>query len=407
MRATIKPIIVPGNRRKDGTWAVSMRVTFKGKSRRLPTSIFCQATDLTRTMKIKSPVILASAERIATQMRDAVAALSPFEMERHDVDWVVAEIRRTLGGSSFRLDFFRFSEEFLKGKKESTAKTYIVALNALERYLGCRELDINDLTHPMLIDFIDFLANEPKALGGKGKSMKTNYYIYLHKLSHLFTAAKIRYNDEDAGSIVIPRSPFTNLPRKPLIHHGQDSIGREAMQKVILARGQNEREDAALAVFVLSFCTMGANIIDLWKARPFKGEWWVYNRTKTAALRPDGAEMRVKIVPEMLPYIERLQAGRQWWLGRLHEMKSDAPPTAKVNYYLRGWAARNGIKDFTFYAARHTFGTLARKAGVDKATIAELMNHIGQMRVTDIYVEKDWDILADENRKVLNLFNWG
>lgn len=32
---TFKPIVIPGNRRKDGTYPVKIRVTFKGKSRRL------------------------------------------------------------------------------------------------------------------------------------------------------------------------------------------------------------------------------------------------------------------------------------------------------------------------------------------------------------------------------------
>ena len=51
--------------------------------------------------------------------------------------------------------------------------------------------------------------------------------------------------------------------------------------------------------------------------------------------------------------------------------------------------------------------TLARKAGVEKATVDECLCHIGDFKVTDIYLERDWDLLDRANRRVLALFRWG
>ena len=45
---TLKAIVIPNNRRKDGTYPVKIRVTYKGVSRRLATAMVCKPTDLTR-----------------------------------------------------------------------------------------------------------------------------------------------------------------------------------------------------------------------------------------------------------------------------------------------------------------------------------------------------------------------
>jgi integrase len=80
--------------------------------------------------------------------------------------------------------------------------------------------------------------------------------------------------------------------------------------------------------------------------------------------------------------------------------------TAKVNKGLARWCEDNGIPVFTFYAARHTWATLARKFGVEKATVDEGLCHVGDFPITDIYAERDWDLINAGNAKVLSMFRW-
>ena len=61
---------------------------------------------------------------------------------------------------------------------------------------------------------------------------------------------------------------------------------------------------------------------------------------------------------------------------------------------------------FTFYAARHTWASLARKEGVDKATIDDALGHKGSFQIADIYAEKAWELIQEANEKVLALFEW-
>ena len=72
-------------------------------------------------------------------------------------------------------------------------------------------------------------------------------------------------------------------------------------------------------------------------------------------------------------------------------------------------AARSaGVQErVTFYTARHTWATLAYKIGIEKGIINDCLCHIDEaMKVTDIYIEKDWERLWEANRRVIDCFDW-
>lgn len=413
---TFKAIIIPGNRRKDGTYPVHIRVTFHGKTRRLPTTLVCYPGDVTRTLKIKNPTILNRADALIARMRDAVKDLSMFDLEGRDVDWVVSHIKDTLTKETFHLDFFQWSEGYLQCKTPSTRRAYTTALNTLERFLGRRELDINAISRSLLLEFMEMVDSEPVMhYDGKtgeivpskvAKIPKGASTRHLSKLEHLFNAAKDRYNDEDAGRILIPRSPFSKITKVYPGSNGQGNLGRELMQRIISYRTDNRVMRTALDAFIVSFGLMGANMADLYNARPVKGTW-VYNRQKTAPRRADKAEMRVDIPEQLHPFLSRLQGTGGWWLNNLRGFactKDNA--TARVNKTLRKWCEDNGVEVFTFYAARHTWASLARKEGIDKSTIDDCLGHRGSYQAADIYAEKAWELMQEANRKVLDLFTW-
>lgn len=413
---TFKAIIIPGNKRKDGTYPVNIRVTFKGKVRRLATTLVCTPGDLTRTLKIKNATILNKSDALIARMRDAVKDISPFDLETQDVDWVVRHIKDSLSQEDFHLDFFEWADKFVLTKAETTRRAYTCALNTFERFLGKRSIDINDISRSLLLDFMDRVDNEKKmhynCKTGKMEETKVDKIPkgastrHLSKLEHIFDAAKEKYNDEDAGRILIPRSPFSKITKVFPVSNGQSNLGQELMQRIISCQVDNEVMRTALDLFIVSFGLMGANMADMYYAKPVQEEW-VYNRKKTEKRRADRAEMRVAIPGQLQPYLERLKGKGGWWLNRLHEFASSKDfATARVNRCLRKWCEQNGVEVFTFYAARHTWASLARKEGVDKATVDDALGHRGTFQVADIYAEKAWNLIRDANQKVLELFTW-
>ena len=415
---TYKPIIIQGGRRKDGTYPVKIRVTFKGVSRRLPTTLVARDQDLTRSGRIKNATILEKAGELISRMRATCDNLSPFTLEGWNVDQVVQHIRDTLTADSFRLDFFTFGREFIQGKAEGTRAGYTTALNALARFLGVETLEVNSITRSLLVEFQEWADNQPRTFfnyhtGEYQRTRKTttpggNSGRWLSRLAHIFQAAKDRYNDEDSGRILIPRSPFDTIPRRRTLPQGQKALPVEVIQRLIDARPEVPQERTALAAFLVSLGTMGANLADLWEAPAFTGPSWRYNRSKTRDRRMDRAEVIAAIEPEIGPFIKALQneTGSPWWLPALHLWKSSRIADTMVNKYLRQWCQREGLEPFTFYAARHSFATLARRQGVEKATIDEALGHLGDYQVADIYAERNWDLARAANRKVLELFSW-
>lgn len=414
---TFKPIIIPGDRRKDGTWPLYIRITQKGRSRRLHTSIVCHAEDLTRSGKIKSADILQKGNRLIERMRATLVDLSPFTLDAWDVDRIVQHIRTAMEGETFRLDFFAFGEQYALTKSPATRQAYKGALNAFARFLGKRQLDINDITRGLLMDFVDHVDSEPK-MHKKGRSGEVSptertkiphgaSSRHIAKMAHIYGAAKLKYNDEDSGRIVIPRSPFSTVPHKQPPSHGQKALPEEVIRAVLEGDTDSTLERVALDAFAVSFLTMGANLADLYRAKPFDGDTWEYNRKKTETRRADHAEMKVKIQPEALPYISRLQSRgntKAWWLPALHDIagKNTDTCTHLVNKGLRQWCCRNEVQRFTFYAARHTWATIARRLGVEKATVDECLCHKGDFDLTDIYAERAWHLMDAANRKVID-----
>ena len=413
---TFKAIIIPGNRRKDGTYPVNIRVTFKGKTRRLATTLVCTPGDLTRTLKIKNATILNKSDALIARMRDAVKDISPFDLETQDVDWVVRQIKDSLTREEFHLDFFEWSDRYILTKAETTRRAYSCALNTFERFLGRRSIDINDISRTLLLEFMDMVDNEKKmhynSKTGKVEESKMDKIPkgastrHLAKLEHLYNAAKEKYNDEDSGRILIPRSPFSKITKIYPVSNGQSNLGQELMQRIISSQVDNEVMRTALDLFIVSFGLMGANMADLYFAKPVKEEW-VYNRRKTSSRRTDRAEMRVAIPGQLQPYLERLKGTGGWWFNRLHQFASTKDfATARVNRCLKKWCEDNEVEVFTFYAARHTWASLARKEGVDKSTIDDCLGHKGSFQVADIYAERAWELMGEANQKVLDLFTW-
>ena len=417
---TFHAVCPPSNRRKDGTIPVKIRVTFKGRHRYLATTLIARPGDLTRSGNIKSPDITARAADLIKRMQDTLLDVSPFALEEWDVDEVVGRIRARMTERTFRLDFFAFAEGYIAATKTpSTGRAYATALNALERFIGARRLDVNDITRAFLLDFVAFVDAEPKMRvnprTGEWEATRVSKGVgqssrHLMKLEHLFNAAKMRYNDEDAGRVLIPRSPFSQIPRDYGEHEGAHPLPLATMQRLLDAEADGVEvygvERIALDAFILSFATMGANLADLYAAPAFTGTEWRYFRKKITSRR---AEMRVTITPEMAPYLSRLRGRGRWWLNALHRICSTGSEkcTTKVNAALKRLAARMGIEPFTFYAARKSWATYARNiCKIEKATVDEALAHKGDYALADVYIAKSWEHLNEANRRVLALLRW-
>ena len=393
---TIKPCIYRHQRRADGTYPVKLRVTLGRVSRTLPTTLIATAEQLTRSLKPKDPALAASMEELAASVRRTIAKLSPFAVETMTVNDAVAFIKADQQAQA-GIDFFSFAEGWIKGRKRNTERSYIQALASLRRFAGPGPLDCRRITRRFVQEWVDSI---------EGSAAKNRYTTLV---GAIFSAARLRYNDETAGVWAIPQEPFRGIKLPRYKAHGQKPLDIATIQAIINAQNCTRLQRYALDIFLISLCTQGANLVDLYKMKAPVDGLLRYNRQKVVDRRLDGAPMVLRVEPCCAALADRMRAykGGRWLDIADHWCNSDQA-TQGVNRSIGYWCAKNNIPRFTFYAARHTWATLARSArvGADKALVDEALAHRGDLPLTDIYAERDPSLQWAVNAKVLALFDW-
>lgn len=418
MALSFTPVIIPSQKKADGTYNVKIRVTHKRKSKRLSTTLFAAAKDLTRTLKFKDGPVKNAADELARQMRLQCAEIDYFQLQTMDVEDVVKFLEAKAESKKiFKLDFIEYMRTKAKEKGPSERR-YNVAANALARYMRGHTLYVSDITVRFLRNFEDFLRNEPRIIScfHKGTTKKSNQKkgdcralsMYIGCIRHMFSLAELEFNDPDKNIFRIPTNPFAyyTVPKQPAPKRRNKS--QEFIQMIIdesaIAKGA---EKFALEVYLLSFALEGMNLADLYTCAPAKERWLIYNRRKTMERRVDDAEHHVYISDQILPIVERMKDNDGIHMFSFHKRYKDFNTfTVNANNAIRRWLDGRGIEPFTMYTARHSFATICRKIGIEKATVDEMLCHVGDMRMADIYIERDWDIHRRANEKLLSMFDW-
>lgn len=419
MAITIDYVVLPHLKKGDGTNFIRLRVTQARKSKYIKTNILIEPADLTRTGNLKHEGKKKLAKDEVERWRLVASGMTTTASEIMNVDEVVRYIQAKLAeGKEFRLDFANYGINIAKKMKEGTGKNYIVAMRCLVRYFG-HNPDISEITVRAMRGFEDFIRTEKKMVyhadkgivEGRGTKSERAVNMYTGAVRAVYKKARMEFNDPDLGIMRIPVDIFEyyKVPKVPPAEHRD--IPAEWVQMMIDQReGLEGRERMAVDAFLLSFSLMGINAIDLYCAdeRP-KGGILHYHRMKTKDKRDDRAEMYVRmedcVMNLVKPYLGRSRA------FRFHEMYASVNTfNSALNKGLKAWKERNKITDdFTFYAARHTWGTLgaSKKVGIDLALVTEGLCHMDQSRKVDfIYIRKDWERVWDANAKVLGLFDW-
>ena len=170
----------------------------------------------------------------------------------------------------------------------------------------------------------------------------------------------------------------------------------------MLVNGRLCRRDLALDCFRLSFCLLGMNSADLYNAKECDGEYIIYCRTKTKDRRNDQAKMIVRVHPLIRPLVEKYR-GKERVFNFSERFSSMADLNRSVNIGLKEIGKEIGVEGLQLYAARHTMATIAaNEAGIDRWTVNLMLNHTDQsMRVTELYIKRDFTPVNDANDKLL------
>ena len=416
MATTFNYYIRP-NKKHDQTMAVTIRITHNRKNKYLPTSIYVDRSQVSKDCKvIRDLEVLDAIEERIKELRKALLKVKFPDLMTVD-DLLSLIINLTSGDATevFRLDLFDYAKTIMERMEPKTAEGYRTALNAVRRFIRKDHIDINEITTSWVKRFRNFLETEPPVVGKTGTtygqksrgSRAVSYYLGC--IRHIHNEARMEFNDEDTGTIRIPRQPFLHkdiVPPMPITEHRTVTVA-DIRNIINLELEPGSRAELARDVFVLSFALAGTNTIDLFNARvtDLDGDLLTYNRAKTDSTRYDKARITLKMLPVAMEVLAR-HKGRGGNLFNFCQRYSNSHDFNRAtNKGLKTVAEMAGIKQLTTYYARHSWATIARNiVGIDFDTVNAALNHArsGNDRIADIYIARNYNAIWEAQEKVMD-----
>ena len=414
---TIKAEIQRDKLRQDGSYNVRIRFTKDRKVKRISTSLFATRADLTDRFTIKEDSLIKQEADILILHYRKMFNEMHLETETLDVNEIVERLN-SRDKSDKPVDFILFAKEWIANSTLKGAVNYTSALNSLIRFNKSEKLYTHQITSEFLQEFMAFLLNESKEraeqLKKKGKRVPStrSTSLYLMGIRRLFKEAVKQYNKPDQGLIRIKNTPFAyfQIPKQKATR--KRAITAELIRKIeqlpyqTVYKGihHTNRFNLAKDCFILSFCMIGINSVDLFNATEYDGNTLTYYRTKTRDRRMDKAKMIVTVPKILHPLFEKYKdtTGKRIFNFYQNYVNEKAFNKA-INKGLKEIGSILKIEDLEYYAARHSWATIAlNKVGVSKYVVHEALNHIDEsMRVTDIYIERDFSNENKANAKVV------
>lgn len=374
-----------GELKKDKTRKVSITLSHNGIRKRIPTNITIRECDITKQGKIKSDSLKRNIEDTINTLKNRL-----YEIENSlgnkdtDIEWIYSQ----LIGKCKTLDFFEYTRQWIETSSNKGKGNYSIMLNSLHRFLGCDTLSFSDIDYKFLNNYKEYLTGHPRAQS-----------LYLGCIRHIFNEAIREYNTDN--NKVITNNPFNSFTIPKSISMTKNRIiSDDNLIKLFNFQG-TRRVGMARDCYILSFCLIGMNSVDLYECTSYSNGVLAYERAKTRDRRTDNAHIEIVVPNIVKPLFEKYKGDSR--VFNFYKKYSNAANFNKhINKGLHIIADTLGIPHFDFYSARHTWASIARnRLGIDKYTIHEALNHVSDMDITDIYIQKDYTNINKANEKVI------
>ena len=306
-------------------------------------------------------------------------------------DELYAAMTRKSGGDVRAVNFFAFADDYLSKTEIKGKKNYVTMLNSLQRYnMGLRMLPFASVTFSFLQGYSLSLKDKPRAQS-----------LYLGAFRHIYKQACLMYNDDDNTYLSPTLFDRFKVPRqKP---KGQRALPVDVLREFFSFPVETGREELARDCCMLSLCLMGTNSVDLYNATAYKYGKLIYERTKTKDRRSDSARIEIDVHGIIKPLFEKYRSTDGKHVFLFADRYADPQQFNRaINIGLKGIGKRMGVDGLQFYQFRHSVASIARnELRYAKSDIDEMLNHVGDNRIADIYIKRDFSVINEINRKVI------
>lgn len=404
---TFKTIV--GKQKEDKTFPLYIQITHLRNKKYINTGHYVVKKQLTTKGILRDEYVVSEMNEIIKNYRSKLLSVS--DLNNRSLDFLKDYLKKE--DVNRDIDFIKYARSFILTQSHATGKNTETALNALVDFIGMEFLDIKHLTLTMLNKLEAYLRNDRTVKRGDKEIMlrgmgDTGIKDYMGKLRQVFIAARNEYNDEDTGRMVIMHYPFRKYKMPKATVAKKRNVKVDVINKIRDTANISKRADLGRDVFMLSFYLVGINTVDLFNLTDYNNNRVSYNRAKTASRKANKAFLSIKVEPEAVPLIEKYKDETGKRVFNFYHQYANADSFSKaVNTGLKTVcnSEDNKLEPITSYYARHSWATIARNVcKVSKDDIHFALNHAApDMKITDLYIEDDFSIIDEANRKVLDV----
>ena len=398
--AVFKPVV--RFKRPDGYYPVYIRVTHQRKVQYIKTDKLVDQKGVDKANGIKDPYVT---KFCANRISRYVEILNQQDISSWSIDDVVNYIKSGTADICFS-DYAReYQSKMIQEGHARNARTYELAYENLERYIGTTKVMFSHLTSTVITRWIESLANTARA--------KEQYPVCVRQI---FKQALLDYNDYDAGIIRITTNPWpkVKIPKADASQH--KAISMEECRAFFYAPlPESDRKfpltELGHDVAMMILCLAGINTVDLFYAEKKNYHDGIigYERRKTRGARTDNAWFEIRVPDILKPIVEKYldTNGSSEYLFNFHTRHSTNDSfNANVNIGIRqicekalGMEKGKGYSGYTF---RHTWATVAQnECGATLADVDFGLNHSNKTQLARTYVKIDFTPAWELNEKVV------
>lgn len=403
---TFKATIRKQQLRRDGKFPVSIRVTHNRASVYVPTGLYISNKQINKHFEIKDHFIIERTNITIRQYEQKLLTLDTEEMREMPVKTIAAILTRT----NKKVSYSYYCEKLIA----QDAKKWSALKNALliAKQLGYDELMLSDIDRTFVERLRAYIDTREIPVSKKmgetrmkkiSSRMKNEYMMRLHQVYKMIVL--------DLGDLAREQTkgdPFVGMKMWKKDAPKKGAVPIEDLRAFFAYKPKYEKEVLAQDMMKMSFCLGGMNLGDLILMRKenYDGTYLKYQRNKTKDVRADGAWTAIKIQPEIEDLVEKYKAKEG---ERLFDFGVEWKRTTSRNIGMTvdRMCEHAGIPHYYPYLFRHTVASIARnKFRYSRDDVGMLLNHRGPATVDDVYIDDDFSINDEMNRKILDyVFN--
>ena len=374
-----------GKLRQDRRMRITLLLCIGTSKKRIKTEIFVTQADLNRKGKIRndSPAYGKVHDKMLQIEREYGTLDTFLTGEVMTASEAIEKIRH-----NDLPTFFKYAEKWLDRASMKGKKNYVTAIKNFRSFTKT-DIPFSMFSHLLIGDYIYFLRDKPRAQS-----------LYVSAIKKIYTDAEKDYN-------LTPFSHFrVDIPRQRRAPNRALDI--DTIRRVFSYHGKTRRAILARDCAILSFCLCGTNSADLYLAPPIRNNTLSYNRAKTMDRREDNAHMELKIPKQIADLVKRYKGKTHAFIFHTMYRNKEAFNT-NLNIGLKTIRDDLGLRELTFYAFRHSWASIARnELGIDKWTVHSALCHQDDdTAIDDIYIKKDFRLINEANKKVVDFIFLG